>query len=294
LPGEIYAGVSFSGRDTKGIIMVSRIIPLTGLLVLFAFPACAQNPSKTKGQVTTMADGLQYWDLKVGKGAEAKPGQQVKVNYTIWAAHGKKLKISETTLGGVSDIELGTGPHGAIRPVTTTNDDQPVSFPLGKVKEYQWWDEVIVGMKPGGKRQARISHDAYVIEVHLLKVSNPAPGPVRVQGPPHMKPGGLMYWDIQVGTGTEAKIGNQVVVNFTGRLNAKKFISSIGQKPYEFTLGAGQVIKGWDEGVEGMKVGGKRRLRIPASLADGAQGVNGVLIPPNAIVVFDIELLSVR
>jgi FKBP-type peptidyl-prolyl cis-trans isomerase len=120
-------------------------------------------------------------------------------------------------------------------------------------------------------------------------------GPTKVQGPGKTKAGALQYWDIKVGTGTEAKEGNHVVVNYTGWLtNGKKFDSSIGREPFDFTLGAGQVIKGWDEGVAGMKVGGKRQLRIPASLGYGAQGAGGGLIPPNATLIFDVELLRVK
>jgi len=119
-------------------------------------------------------------------------------------------------------------------------------------------------------------------------------GPTKVQGPAKTKMGGLQYWDIKVGTGTEAKEGSHVVVNYTGWLtNGKKFDSSVGREPFDFKLGAGEVIKGWDEGVEGMKVGGKRQLRIPASLGYGAQGAGGV-IPPNATLIFDVELLRVK
>jgi len=119
-------------------------------------------------------------------------------------------------------------------------------------------------------------------------------GPTKVQGPAKTKPGGLQYWDIKAGTGAEAKAGSQVVVNYTGWLtNGTKFDSSIGREPFDFKIGAGQVIKGWDEGVAGMKVGGKRQLKIPPSLGYGAQGAGGV-IPPNATLIFDVELLRIK
>jgi FKBP-type peptidyl-prolyl cis-trans isomerase len=119
-------------------------------------------------------------------------------------------------------------------------------------------------------------------------------GPTKVQGPAKSKMGGLQYWDIKVGTGAEAKEGSHVVVNYTGWLtNGKKFDSSVGHEPFDFKIGAGEVIKGWDEGVAGMKVGGKRQLRIPPSLGYGATGAPGA-IPPNATLIFDVELLRIK
>ncbi|NBO92254.1 MAG: FKBP-type peptidyl-prolyl cis-trans isomerase [Planctomycetia bacterium] len=107
---------------------------------------------------------------------------------------------------------------------------------------------------------------------------------------------GLKYEDLKVGDGAEAKKGKSVVVHYTGWLakDGKKFDSSLDRKePFEFDLGAGKVIKGWDEGVAGMKVGGKRKLLIPSELGYGARGAGGV-IPPQADLVFEVELLKVN
>ncbi len=110
---------------------------------------------------------------------------------------------------------------------------------------------------------------------------------------------GLQYEDTVVGQGAEAKAGQHVTVHYTGWLRnddgsqGAKFDSSKDRNdPFQFALGAGQVIRGWDEGVQGMKVGGQRRLTIPASLGYGARGAGGV-IPPNATLIFDVELLAV-
>jgi FKBP-type peptidyl-prolyl cis-trans isomerase len=108
-------------------------------------------------------------------------------------------------------------------------------------------------------------------------------------------PSGLKYVDEVVGSGAEAKAGQTAVVHYTGWLtDGKKFDSSKDRgQPFSFPLGGGRVIKGWDEGVAGMKVGGKRTLTIPANLGYGAAGAGGV-IPPNATLRFEVELLEVR
>lgn len=106
---------------------------------------------------------------------------------------------------------------------------------------------------------------------------------------------GLIIKDVVVGTGAEAKVGNLVAVQYTGKFaDGKVFDSSIPRgQPIEFALGAGQVIPGWDQGILGMKVGGKRTLTIPAPLGYGANGYPPV-IPPNATLYFDVELVGVK
>ena len=154
------------------------------------------------------------------------------------------------------------------------------------------------------------------LAVAALLTALPLAGPVLGQAPktptPPMKekamekpaeskevttPTGLKYIDLKVGEGEEAKPGQVVTVHYTGWLsvpNGTKFDSSLDRKqPFSFKLGAGQVIQGWDQGVAGMKVGGKRRLTIPPGLGYGGQSVGGV-IPPNSTLVFDVELLGVK
>jgi FKBP-type peptidyl-prolyl cis-trans isomerase FkpA len=105
---------------------------------------------------------------------------------------------------------------------------------------------------------------------------------------------GLVYEEVTVGTGAEAQRGQHVTVHYTGWLtDGTKFDSSKDRNdPFVFSLGAGQVIAGWDEGVTGMKVGGTRKLTIPPQLGYGARGAGGV-IPPNATLVFEVELLGI-
>ena len=111
-------------------------------------------------------------------------------------------------------------------------------------------------------------------------------------------PSGLQYTDDHVGEGAQAKFGDEVTVHYTGWLFADgergaKFDSSKDRNdPFEFSLGAGMVIRGWDEGVAGMHIGGKRTLRIPPDMGYGARGAGGV-IPPNATLEFEVELLAI-
>jgi FKBP-type peptidyl-prolyl cis-trans isomerase len=108
-------------------------------------------------------------------------------------------------------------------------------------------------------------------------------------------PSGLQYDDLLVGQGAVARAGDFVTVHYTGWLtNGRKFDSSLDRgDPFSFHLGQGQVIAGWDEGVQGMQIGGKRKLTIPSDLGYGPYGAGGV-IPPDATLVFEVELLGVQ
>jgi peptidylprolyl isomerase len=128
-----------------------------------------------------------------------------------------------------------------------------------------------------------------------------APAPATKAGTTNPKPAkmtttasGLKYLDLVVGTGPRPKGGQIVVVNYTGTFaDGKVFDSTEGKQPFQFHLGRAEVIKGWDEGVATMRVGGKRKLVIPPNLAYGAQGYSGV-IPPNSTLTFVVELVNVR
>jgi FKBP-type peptidyl-prolyl cis-trans isomerase len=120
--------------------------------------------------------------------------------------------------------------------------------------------------------------------------------PTKVTGDGVKTDSGLQYWDIVVGTGKVAKEGDGVRVHYTGWLtNGKKFDSSVDAgRPFTFVLGNGEVIKGWDEGVAGMKVGGKRQLHIPPDLGYGESGTPDGTIPPNSTLIFEVQLLSIQ
>jgi len=129
------------------------------------------------------------------------------------------------------------------------------------------------------------------------KVPEPTPEPRPAAKPPEPEkpePPDLIKEDVQVGTGAECKEGDKVKVHYTGRLlkTSFKFDSSVGKTPFEFTLGKGEVIKGWDQGVVGMKVGGKRKLTIPSKLGYGDEG-SPPKIPGKATLVFDVELVEI-
>jgi len=131
-----------------------------------------------------------------------------------------------------------------------------------------------------------------------LAQPNPAPTPTNQE---HLEihevvtPSGLKYTDLKIGQGDVAETGKVLEVHYSGWLaaNRVKFDSSIEDRPFTFRLGTGDAIKGWDEGLMGMKVGGKRRLVIPPELGFGKQGV-GSVVPPNAVLVYEFELLAVR
>jgi peptidylprolyl isomerase len=222
-----------------------------------------------------LPSGVRYEDVEEGKGPEVKPGDLIRVHYTGWQARG----------GEVFDTSRKRG--------------QPFQFKVGEGAVIRGWDEGVVGMKVGGIRKLFIPSDMgygasgkgkippyadLMFEVELVGFAKPpAPPKVRIE-------------NLKVGTGAEAKAGTMVKVHYTGWLanGGSKFDSSLDRgKPFEFKLGAGKVIKGWDDGVVGMKVGGKRKLHIPAALGYGAGG-SGATIPPNSDLVFEVELLDVR
>lgn len=221
-------------------------------------------------------------DTKQGEGAEAQAGQTVIVHYTGWLYD----EAATDNKGSKFDSSL--------------DRNDPFDFPLGAGRVIEGWDVGVQGMQEGGTRTLIIpSSMGYgaqgagddippdaklVFDVKLLKV-------IRTE-----------IVDSTVGEGEEAQAGKLVTVHYTGWLHDKKSPENKGVKfdssrdrdePFEFPLGMGRVISGWDAGVAGMKVGGSRTLTIPPEMGYGRRGAGGV-IPPNATLVFDVELLDVR
>ncbi len=221
-------------------------------------------------------------DTQLGEGAEAQAGQTVIVHYTGWLYD----EAAADNKGAKFDSSL--------------DRNEPFDFPLGGGRVIKGWDEGVAGMKEGGTRTLVIPPEmgygprgaggvippnaTLVFDVKLLKV-------IRTE-----------CIDTKVGEGEEAQAGQHVTVHYTGWLfdkNAEgnkgmKFDSSVDRdEPFEFPLGMGHVIQGWDIGVQGMKVGGQRTLIIPAEMGYGRRGAGGV-IPGNATLVFDVELLGVQ
>ena len=221
-------------------------------------------------------------DTKLGEGAEAEAGQTVIVHYTGWLFD----ENAPDNKGAKFDSSL--------------DRNDPFDFPLGAGRVIRGWDEGVAGMKEGGTRTLVIpsemgygAHGAgndippnatLLFEVKLLKVIK------------------TDIVDSKVGEGDEAKAGNHVSVHYTGWLFDKKAPDNKGTKfdssrdrnePFDFPLGMGRVIQGWDMGVQGMKVGGQRTLTIPPEMGYGKRGAGGV-IPANATLVFDVELLKLN
>jgi FKBP-type peptidyl-prolyl cis-trans isomerase FkpA len=119
--------------------------------------------------------------------------------------------------------------------------------------------------------------------------------PAKVSGPGKSTASGVQYWDLKPGAGAAAESGKTVTIHYVGFLtDGKKFDSSVDRnRPFSFSLGEGTVIKGWDEGIAGMKVGGKRQLKVPPAAAYGSEGKGGV-VPPNSTLTFDVQLLEVK
>ena len=264
-----------------------RSLPTFALFLGVAFApvlALAQKedkpmlPDLTAKEWKKLDSGLELWDVKEGKGDPVKPGAKVKVHYTGWLTNGD---VFDSSVARKKPIEFGL--DGVIK----------------------GWQEGIPGMKPGGVRRLKIPAalaygnrtvgsippgSTLVFEVELLETEAKAEFPDLKATEWKKLDNGLEIWDVKPGEGEAVKAGATVTVHYTGWLtNGKQFDSSAGGEPISFALK--DVIKGWQEGIPGMKPGGIRRLKIPSELGYGKRGA-GADIPPDSVLVFEVKLIK--
>ena len=239
------------------------------------------------GDTVTTKSGLKYIITEKGNGVQPKSGDKIEAHYTGKFIDGKIFD---------SSVQRGI----------------PFKFDLGKGQVIKGWDEGFGLLSIGDKATFIIPYQlAYgeagrpptipgktnlVFDVELLGVEKPVVAvPYSVDGLEEVSTGtGLKYLKVREGTGPKPNTGQMVAVHYTGYLiNGKTFDSSVERgQPFQFPLGQGRVIKGWEEGVAMMKTGEQRRFIIPPELAYGEKGYPN-LIPPNSILIFDVELLSI-
>ena len=242
------------------------------LAAALVVPAAAAQDEKPKLPDLKAAEwkklgdaGLEMWEVKEGKGEAVKAAAKLKVHYTGWLTDGTIFDSSvvrkEPLKAGLGDLIKG-------------------------------WQAGVPGMKVGGVRRLKIpANSTLVFEIELLEMENPAMLPdLNAKEWKKLGDKGLEIWDVKEGTGEAVKAGATVTVHYTGWLtDGKQFDSSAGGKPISF--GLNQVIKGWTDGIPGMKPGGTRRLKIPSELGYGKAGA-GSDIPPNATLVFEVQLIK--
>lgn len=249
-----------------------------------------EQPTTNPSEATESVTELQFIETEAGDGPQAQPGQLVAVHYTG--------KLAD---GTVFDSSLDRG--------------EPIEFVLGAGRVIPGWDQGIAMMNVGDKATLIIPPDlAYgasgaggvippnatlTFDVELMSaidLPKPPEAPTEVAEEDYtVTDSGLKYYDFVEGDGAAPEAGQTVIVHYTGWLeDGTLFDSSIPRmQPAQFAIGIGQVIPGWDEGVLSMPIGTKRQLVIPAELGYGAAGAGGV-IPPNATLIFEIELLDVK
>jgi len=262
-----------AGKNKNKWWIISIVIGVAAVILIARIASLAWPKSEPKMK-------LKVENLVAGDGREAQNGDTLIVEYTGWV-YGNSQPFDKSILY-----------------------DKPFEFVLGKGEVIQGWDQGLQGMKVGGTRKLTVPPElAYgadgtgkippnstlVFEIELLHIST------SVIELPSTSVGELKVKDEVVGTGAEAKTGNTISVHYTGWLeDGTKFDSSLDRnEPIEFVLGKGQVIKGWEQGLIGMKVGGVRKLTIPPDLGYGEKGLKH-FVPPKATLIFEVKLLGVR
>lgn len=295
--------------------MKSKFQFIAAVAVALTLTACGGGSGTTTATTPVVAQpAFQKTDTVIGTGTEAANNDLLVISYTGWLYDASKSDFKGTKIDSSIDRNA------------------PVAFTLGTGQSLAGWDQGILGMKVGGKRTLVLpaslaygangkaatasvgsityvpipANMALVYEVELVSVTKSS-APVYVAAPTELK-----SVDMLVGTGDTAVAGKTLTLKYTGYLydGSRKdykgdvFDSSpITNKPYVFTLGASGTITGWNQGVPGMLVGGKRTLIIPPGLAYGSEakaamdpvnGFNFVAVPANSTLVFDVELVSVK
>ncbi len=251
---------------------------------LVAFRQSPKPSAVDANAFETTETGLQLHDIVVGDGETPVSGDSVTIEFAIWLQEDMVYVAGSEDQGG------------------------EFSFALGSGQAFPGWEEGMMSMATGGTRQLIIPpalglgeqgvpgvvppNATLVMEITLLSIRKPAVQTEVDEADYITTDSGLKYYDIEVGEGDMPAVGQLVSVHYTGWLeDGTKFDSSLDRgQPFQFPLGQGSVIAGWDEGVATMQVGGKRQLVIPADLAYGDSGSG--IIPPGATLIFDVELLS--
>lgn len=248
----------------------------------------APVPSEVAADQLIASDtGLQYFDLSEGSGDAAVKSATVATHFTLWVKTESGFDYIDSSL-----------------------DRSPMKFVVGRGDTvFPGWEEGVTGMKVGGKRYLVIpptlgmgaqdngaipANSTLVMEIELTELTMPQVATQVDEKDFIVTESGLKYYDLVEGTGDAAAAGQTVVVNYTGWLeDGTQFDTSVGSAtPFSFVLGQGRVIAGWDEGLVGMKVGGKRQLIIPAALGYGDSGSG--IIPGGATLIFEVELIEIK
>lgn len=228
--------------------------------------------------------GLAYVDSALGQGEAVASGDFIEVHYTGWYE-------------ADDDDLFATEGDSLVKFDSSRDRGEPIAFPLGRNRVIAGWEKGLPGMAVGGKRMLRIGPDlAYGAEGRPGFIPGGATlvFAVEVVGKPQVQ-----LTVTEQGTGPVAAVGDRLSVHYTGWVwedgqKGPEFDSSLARgRPYQFTLGAGTVIQGWDYGLTGLAEGTKAQLIIPPSMGYGARGSGGV-IPPGATLCFDVELVAVE
>jgi len=274
--------------------MKSILIALFSVVFIFG---CSNNPDSV-----TLKSGLKYNDVKVGTGAEAKNGDLIEVHFKGWIVKDSSDLFGDWSVDSTKKADLIADSYAM---------NQPMKFVLGTESFIKGSEEGIVGMKAGGQRAIVVpSNLAYgpqgmgpippntSIKVLIELVSTKEAVVAKMWDVDSTlfktTASGLKYAIIQEGEGELVGKEKQATVHYSGfLLDGTKFDSSVERdEPFTFVAGVGQVIPGWDEGVQLMKKGSKARFIVPANLAYGDRDLGK--IPPNSTLIFDVEVLDVK